>query len=69
MPASGRQIQNDSPKLVRQQRIGIRADRVERDVTEIEQAGETNHDVQSPAEHHVGDDEDAEIEQVTIANG
>ena len=56
-------------EMVRQQRIGIRANRVEGDVTEIEEAGETNHDVQSQPEHRVGDDQDAEIDQVTIANG
>ena len=67
MPASGRQIQNDSPKFVRQQRIGIGADRIEGDVAEIEQAGEADHDVQPPAQHHIGQHHDAEIEQVAVA--
>ena len=44
-----------------EQRIGIGADRVERDIAEIEQAGEPDHDVQAPAEHHVDQDLDAEI--------
>ena len=66
MPASGRQIQNDRPKVRRQQRVGIGADRVERDVAEIEQPGETDHDVQPPAEHHIGQHQDAEIEQIAV---
>ena len=49
--------------MLREQRIGIGADRVERDVAEIEQAGEADHDVQPQAEHRVGEDQDAEIEQ------
>ena len=61
MPASGRQIQNDRPKVLGEQRVGIGADRVEGDVAEVEQAGEADHDVQAPAEHHVDQDLDAEI--------
>ena len=38
----------------------IGADRVEGDVAEVEQAGEADHDVEAPAEHHVGEDQDAE---------
>ena len=64
MPASGRQIQNDRPKVVDEERVGIGADRVERDVAEIEQAGEADDDVEAPAEHHVGQDQDAEIDPV-----
>jgi hypothetical protein len=37
------------------QRIGIRADRVEGDVAEIEQAGEADHDVEAQGEEHVKD--------------
>ena len=55
-------------EMLRQQRVGIGADRVEGDIAEIEQPGETDHDVQSEAEHRVGDDEDGEIEQITIAS-
>ena len=44
-----------------EQRVGIGADRVEGDVAEVEQAGEPDHDVQAPAEHHVDQDLDAEI--------
>ena len=43
----------------RQQRVGIGADRVERDIAEIEQAGEANDDIQAPAEHHIDQDLDA----------
>ena len=61
MPASGSRIQNDRPKFLGEQRVGIGADRVEGDVAEVEQAGEADHDVQAPAEHHVDQDLDAEI--------
>ena len=44
-----------------EQRVGIGADRVEGDVAEVEQAGEPDHDVEAPAEHHVDQDLDAEI--------
>ena len=44
-----------------QQRVGIGADRVEGDVAEIEQAGEPDHDIEPPAEHHVDQNLDAEI--------
>ena len=60
MPASGRQIQNDRPKVVGEQRVGIGADGIEGDVAEVEQAGEADDDVQAPAEHDVGQDQDAE---------
>ena len=61
MPASGSSIQNDRPKCLGEQRVGIGADRVEGDVAEVEQAGEADHDVEAPAEHHVDQDLDAEI--------
>src|SRR5206468_4129891 len=48
------------------QGIRIGADGVERHVAEIEQSGEPDHDVQPPAEHHVGQDLDAEIENVAV---
>ena len=55
MPASGRQTRTTRCRKRRaQQRIGVGADRIERDVAEIEQAGEADHDVEAPAEHHVG---------------
>ena len=53
-------------EIGRQQRVGIGADRVERDIAEVEQAGEADHDVQPPAEHHVGEHEDAEVENVAL---
>ena len=61
MPASGSRIQNEKPKVLAQQRVGIGADRVEGDITEVEQAGEADHDIQAPAQHHVDQDLDAEI--------
>ena len=51
---------NGRPFLA-EQREGIGADRVEGDVAEVEQAGEADHDVEAPAEHHVDQDLDAEI--------
>ena len=51
-------------EIARQQREGIGADRVERDIAEIEQAGEADHDVQPPAEHHVDQHRRPEIDQV-----
>ena len=44
-----------------QQRVGIGADRVEGDIAEVEQAGEPDHDIEAPAEHHIDQDLDAEI--------
>ena len=54
-------------EIVRKQRVGIGADRVEGDIAEIEQPGETDHDIQPEAKHRVGDDEDGEVEQITVA--
>ena len=64
-PANGRQVQKPSPKLLRQQRIGIGADRVECDVAEVEQAGQPDHDRQPPAQHDIGQNQDAEVDPVT----
>jgi hypothetical protein len=50
-----------------QQRVRVGADRVERDVAEVEQAGQPDHDGQAPAEHHVGEHQDAGIERVATA--
>ncbi len=50
-----------------EQGIRIGADGVERDVAEVEQAGEADHDVEPPAEHHVGQDQHAEIQVVALA--
>ena len=44
-----------------EQRIGIGADRIEGDIAEVEQAGEADHDVEAPAEHHIDQNLDAEI--------
>ena len=53
-------------EIGRQQRIGIGADRVKGDIAEVEQAGEADHDIQSPAEHDIGQHENAEIENVAL---
>ena len=57
------------PEILRDQREGIGADRVEGDVAEVEQAGEPDHDVQPPAEHHVGEDQDGEVDVVAAVVG
>ena len=54
------------PEIGRQQRVGIGADGVERDIAEIEQAGEADHHVQSPSQHHIGQHQNAEIEDVAL---
>ena len=54
------------PEILRQQREGIGADRVEGDVAEIEQAGEADDDVEAPAEHHIGEDQDRQVEEVAV---
>lgn len=53
-------------EIGRQQRVGIGADGIERDIAEVEQAGEPDHHVQSPSEHHIGEYEDAEVEQIAL---
>ena len=53
-------------EIGRQQRVGIGADGVERDIAEIEQAGEADHHVQSPSQHHIGQHQNAEIEDVAL---
>ncbi len=49
-----------------EQPVGIGADRVEGDVAEIEQAREPDHDVEAPAQHHIGEHEDREVEDVAL---
>ena len=51
---------------LRDQRVGVGADGVERDITEIEEAREADDDVQAEAQHRVGDDQDAQIEQIAV---
>ncbi len=46
------------PEIGGEQRVGIGADGVEGDVAEVEQAGEADHDVQAPAQHHIGQHQD-----------
>jgi hypothetical protein len=64
-PAIGSSSQKQQPEgqaeIGRQQRVGIGANRVEGDITEIEQAGEADDDVQSPGQHHIDEDLDAEV--------
>ncbi len=65
--AGERQHRPETQAMLRaQQRIGIGADGVESDVTEIEQAREADHDVEAPAQHHVGQDQHAEIHRLLV---
>ena len=49
---------------LRQQRVGVGADGVERDIAEVQQTGETDDDVQPPAEHDICQYESAEVDIV-----
>ena len=51
---------------LREQRVGIGADRVEGDVAEVEQAGEADHDVQAPAEHDVDQHGGGDVDHVAV---
>ena len=63
--AGERQADPERPaEMLGKQGVGIGADRVEGDVAEIEQAGEADDDVEAPAEHHIGEDQRAEVEDV-----
>ena len=48
-----------------EQREGVGADRVEGDITEIEKPGEPDHDVEAEAEHHISEDQDRQVEEIT----
>ena len=47
-----------------EQRKDVGADGVEGDIAEVEQAGEPDHDVEPPAEHHISEHEDRQVEQI-----
>ena len=64
MPASGQAGPEAEAVLGGEQGVAVGADGVERDVAEVEQAGEADDDVQAPAQHDVGEDHDAEVEIV-----
>ncbi len=49
------------PVIVREQRVGVGTDGVETDVTQVEQAGQTDDDVQPEAEHHVDQDQRGDV--------
>ena len=53
-------------EIGREQRIGIGADRIKRDIAEVEQSGEADHHVESPTQHHIGQHQNAEIEDVAL---
>ena len=57
------------PEGLREQGVGVGPDRVEGDVAEVEQAGETDHDVQSPAEHDVDQDGGGDVDHVAAGEG
>ena len=42
-------------------RVGIGANGVKGDITQVEKPGEADDDIQTPSEHHIDQDLDAEI--------
>src|SRR5690606_24276568 len=53
--------------VVRQQRVTVGPHGVEADVTQIEQAGQADHDVQAEAEHHVDQDQRGDVHRAAAA--
>ncbi len=47
-----------------EQRESVGADRIEGDIAKVEKAGEPDHDVEAEAEHHIGEYQDGEVEQI-----
>src|SRR5581483_3750941 len=52
-----------------EQGVGIGADAVEGDIAEVEKAGEADHDVEAPAEHDVGEDQNPDLDHVAAVVG
>ena len=50
----------------REQRVGIGAHRIERGITEVEQAGEANHNVEAGPQHDVDQDEGCAVDQGAV---
>src|SRR5690606_11630320 len=57
----GQQDPKGEPEMLRQQRVGIGTHRIEGDVAEVEQAGQSDDDVEAPGQHHIDEDLDAEV--------
>ena len=51
---------------LREQGVGIGADRIEGDVAKVEQAGQADHDVQAPAEHDVDQHSGRDVDHVAV---
>ena len=65
--AGDRQRFPETPaELRRKQRVSIGPDRVEGDVAEVEQAGQPDHHVQTPAEHHVDEHRRPGVDDVAV---
>ena len=56
-------------EMGREHRIAVGADRIEGDVAEIEQAGETDHDVEAPSQHDVGQHQGRHIDEAPVGKG
>ena len=56
-------------EIGREQSERIGADRIEGDVAEVEEAGEADDDIQPPAEHAVGEDDDRLVHPVAVGEG
>ena len=63
-PENGSASQKVKPEVARQQGEGIGADGVKCDVAEIEQTGQPDDNIETPAEHDVDQDRGAEVDQV-----
>jgi hypothetical protein len=53
----------------RQQGVTVGAHGIKGDIAEIQQTGQTNDDVQAPAEHDIGGDEDGDVERPAVDLG
>ena len=68
-PAIGQRDPEAEIEMGREHRIAVGAHRVEGDVAEVEQAGETDHDVEAPAQHDVGQHQRRHIDQAPVGEG
>jgi hypothetical protein len=56
-------------EILGQNRIGIGPDSVEGDVAKVQQPREPDHDIQPPAEHHIGQHQDPKVEFIAADTG
>ena len=63
-PESGKRFPEGEAEIARQQPESVGADRIKRDIAEVEQPGEPDDDIETPAEHHIDQHGGAEIDQI-----